>query len=174
MTMEREISITYTFNPADYDARGRKRNSGTTFRDAVKKFERDFHQVHPSDYALNLYANSHTMSLLARSCYAAPHLLYGMDLPHGRSFDPEQDPYINHEMDRHSRHIYVYGIDSAFMTEFAENGYPILDEDSDIYPLTLLVDDTMRDDAVRLAAPTLDDGNSVEDVNINLPIFEYA
>ena len=70
--------------------------------------------------------------------------------------------------------IYVYGIDSAFMTEFDEYGYPILDENSDIYPLTLLVDDTMRDNEVRLAVPTMDDGDETEDVTINVPQFEYA
>ena len=41
-----------------------------------------------------------------------------MDLTQGTSFDAERDPYINHEMDKHSKSIYVYGIDSAFMTEF--------------------------------------------------------
>jgi len=49
-----------------------------------------------------------------------------------------------------------------------------LDENSDIYPLTLLVDDTMRDNEVRLAVPTMDDGDETEDVTINVPQFEYA
>ena len=65
-------------------------------------------------------------------------------------------------------------IDSAFMTEFDEYGYPILDENSDIYPLTLLVDDNMRDNEVRLAVPTMDDGDETQDVTINVPQFEYA
>jgi hypothetical protein len=77
-------------------------------------------------------------------------------------------------MEKYSPSIYVYGIDSAFMTEFDEYGYPILDENSDIYPLTLLVDDTMRDNEVRLAVPTMDDGDETEDVTINVPQFEYA
>jgi hypothetical protein len=49
-----------------------------------------------------------------------------------------------------------------------------LNEDSDIFPLTLLVDDTMRDNEVRLAVPTTDDGDETEDVTINVPKFEYA
>jgi hypothetical protein len=77
-------------------------------------------------------------------------------------------------MDQFSKKIYVYGIDSAFMTEFDEYGYPILDEDSDIFPLTLLVDNTMRDNEVRLAVPTMDDGDETEDVIIDVPKFEYA
>ena len=60
------------------------------------------------------------------------------------------------------------------MTEFDEYGYPILNEDSDIFPLTLLVDNTMRDDEVRLAVPTMDDGEETEDVIIDVPKFEYA
>ena len=60
------------------------------------------------------------------------------------------------------------------MTEFDEYGYPILDENSDIYPLTLLVDDTMRDNEVRLAVPTMDDGDETEDVIIDVPKFEYV
>jgi hypothetical protein len=78
-------------------------------------------------------------------------------------------------MDKYSDNIYVYGIDSAFMTDFDENGYPIIDEDSDIYPLTLLVDDNMRDDTIRLAVPTTDDdGDELVPVTIDVPQFEYA
>lgn len=62
----------------------------------------------------------------------------------------------------------------AYMTEFEENGYPILDDDKGIYPLTLLIDDTMREDEVRLSVPTMDDGDETEDVTINVPQFEYA
>lgn len=114
------------------------------------------------------------MDLLARSNDAAPFLLYGMDLTQGNSFDATNDPYINHEMDKHSEKIYVYGIDSAFMTEFDEYGYPIFNEDSDVYPLTLLVSSTMRDIEVRLAVPTIDDGDDEENVTINVPQIEYA
>ena len=172
--IEKEITETYYFTSSDFNEKGRRFDDGMTFRDVVKDFERDFHERHSTEYALNLYANSLTMDLLARSNDAAPFLLYGMDLTQGESFDAVQDPFINHEMDKHSEKIYVYGIDSAFMTEFDEYGYPILNEDSDIYPLTLLVDDTMRDGDLRLAVPTLDDGDETENVTIDVPQFEYA
>ena len=172
--IEKEISETYYFSPADFDEKGRRIEDGMTLRDVVKEFESDFHECHSAEYALNLYANSRTMALLAKSKDAAPFLMYGMDLTQGKSFDAVQDPYVNHEMEKHSANIYVYGIDSAFMTEFDEYGCPVLDEDSDIYPLTLLVDNTMRDNEVRLAVPTTDDGDETEDVTINVPKFEYA
>ena len=171
----KEISETYRYNPADFNEEGRRRDDGRTFRDVIKGFERTFHKVHSTEYALNLYANSQTMALLAKSCDAAPFLLYGMNLTQGRSFDAEKDPEINHEMDKHSRHIYVYGIDSAFMTEFDEDGYPVIDGDCEVYPLTLLVDDEMRDDTIRLATPTTDDdGDEQETVMIDRPQFIYA
>ena len=172
--MEKEIYKTYYFDPADYDNRGRRKSDGKTFRDVVKEFEYDFHDTFSTEYALNLYANSLTMALLAKSKDAAPFLIYGMDLTQGKSFDALQDPFVNHEMEKYSPNIYVYGIDSAFMTEFDEYGYPVLDEHSDIYPLTLLVDNTMRDNEVRLAVPTMDDGDETEDVTIDVPQFEYA
>ena len=172
--MEKEISETYSFRPLDFDEKGRRIVDGLSFRDVVKEYERDFHYRHSTEYALNLYANSQTMDLLARSNDAASFLLYGMDLTQGKSFDAVQDPFINHEMGKHSKKIYVYGIDSAFMTEFDEYGYPILNEDSDIYPLTLLVDNTMRDGELRLAVPTLDDGDDTENVTIDVPQLEYA
>ena len=172
--MEKELYKTYYFDPADYDDRGRRKSDGKTFRDVVKEFEYDFHDTYSTEYALNLYANSLTMALLAKSKDAAPFLIYGMDLTQGKSFDAIQDPYVNHEMEKHSANIYVYGIDSAFMTEFDEYGCPVLNEDSDIFPLTLLVDDTMRDNEVRLAVPTMDDGDETEDVIIDVPKFEFA
>ena len=172
--MEKELYKTYYFVPADYDNRGRRKSDGKTFRDVVKEFEYDFHDTYSTEYALNLYANSLTMALLAKSNDAAPFLVYGMDLTQGKSFDAIQDPFVSHEMEKYSPNIYVYGIDSAFMTEFDEYGYPVLDEDSDIFPLTLLVDNTMRDDEVRLAVPTMDDGDETEDVIIDVPKFEYA
>lgn len=172
--MEKEISETYYYNPTDFDNQGRRFIDGVTLREVIKEFEQAFHQVHSTEYALNLYANSQTMGLLAKSCDAAPFLSYGMDLTQGRAFDAEKDPDINHELDKHSKHIFVYGIDSAFMTEFDENGYPILDENSDIYPLTLLIDDEMRNGSVRLAVPTSDDDEDVESVTIDLPHFIYA
>lgn len=172
--MEKELYKTYYFDSADYDKRGRRKSDGKSFRDVIKEFEYDFHDTYSTEYALNIYANSRTMALLAKSNDAAPFLTYGMDLTQGKLFDAVQDPYVNHEMEKYSPNIYVYGIDSAFMTEFDEYGYPVLDEDSDIYPLTLLVDDTMRDNEVRLAVPTMDDGDETEDVTINVPQFEYA
>jgi hypothetical protein len=172
--MEKEISKTYYFNPAVFDCNGRRKDDGVTFRDLIKCYERDFHNIHSTEYALNLYANSHTMNLLAKSCDAAPFMIYGMDLTQGKSFDAEKDPFINHQIETYSNYIYVYGIDSAFMTEFDEHGYPIIDEDSDIYPLTLLVDDNMRDGTIRLAVPTSDDGDELEPVTIDIPQFEYA
>lgn len=172
--MEKEIIETYYFNPADYNDNGRRISDGMTLRDVIKGFERDFHKVHSTEYALNLYANSQTMALLAKSCDAAPFLLYGMDLTQGHAFDAEKDPYINHEMDKHSSYIYVYGIDSAFMTEFDENGYPVLDEESDIYPLTLLINDEMRDGTVRLAVPTSDDEEDTEPITIDSPKYILA
>lgn len=93
--MEQEIIETYTFNPEDYHD-GRRKSDSMTFRDVVKEFERDFHQRHSCEYALNLYANSATMHLLEKSCNAASFLSYGMDLTQGNAFDAEQDPYINH------------------------------------------------------------------------------
>ena len=172
--MEKELYKTYYFEPADYDNRGRRKSDGKTFRDVVKEFEYDFHDTYSTEYALNLYANSLAMALLAKSNDAAPFLIYGMDLTQGKSFDAVQDPFVNHEMEKHSPNIYVYGIDSAFMTEFDEYGYPVLDENSDIYPLTLLVDNTMRGNEVRLAVPTMDDGDETENVTIDVPQFEYA
>ena len=172
--MEKELCKIFYFNPVDYDNRGRRKSDGMSFRDVVKEFEYDFHDTYSTEYALNLYASSRTMALLAKSKDAAPFLMYGMDLTQGKSFDAIQDPYVNHEMEKHSANIYVYGIDSAFMTEFDEYGYPILDEDSDIFPLTLLVDNTMRNNEVRLAVPTMDDGDETEDVIIDIPKFEYA
>jgi len=166
--------VTYYFKPTDFNEKGRRISDGMTFRDVVKEFERDFHERHSAEYALNLYANSQTMNLLARSNDAAPFLLYGMDLTQGKSFDAVQDPFVNHEMEKCSEKIYVYGIDSAFMTEFDEYGYPILNENSGIFPLTLLVDDTMRDGELRLAVPTLDDGDETKNVTIDVPQFEYA
>ena len=172
--MEKEISETYYYNPADFDNQGRRVSDGTTLREVIKEFERDFHQVHSSEYALNLYASSQTMGLLARSCDAAPFLSYGMDLTQGRAFDAEKDPEINHEMDKHSKHIFVYGIDSAFMSQFDDNGYPVLDDNSDIFPLTLLIDEKMRNDSVRLAVPNSEDNEEAESVTIDLPHFVYA
>lgn len=78
--MEKEISETYSFRPLDFDEKGRRIVDGLSFRDVVKEYERDFHYRHSTEYALNLYANSKAMALLAKSNDAAPFLMYGMDL----------------------------------------------------------------------------------------------
>ena len=170
--LEKEISETYHFNPDSFNDKGRN-EFGISFREIVKNFEHDFHCRHSTEYAMNLYANSSMMRLLAKSCDAAPFLSYGMDLTQGKSFDAAKDPYINHEIDKYSRFIYVYGIDSAYMTDYDENNYPIIDDEKGIYPLTLLIDDTMKDGVVRLAVPT-NDGNESEDVIVDVPQFEFA
>ena len=169
--MEQEIIETYTFNPDDYQDGARKSDS-MTFRDVVKGFERDFHQRHSCEYALNLYANSTTMRLLEKSCNAASFLSYGMDLTQGNAFDAEQDPYINHAIEGHSRDVFVYGIDSAYME--TSDGRIVIDEEKGIYPLTLLIDNSMRDGMLRLATPTSDDGSEEEHVVIDSPKLEYA
>ena len=153
--MEQEITETYTFNPEDYRD-GRRKTDDKTFREVVKDFERDFHQRHRDDYALNLYANSSTMRLLEKSCGAASFLSYGMDLTQGHTFDAEQD----------------YGIDSAYME--TPDGNIAIDEEAGIFPLTLLIDNSMHDGTLRLATPTTDDDGEEENVVIDLPKFEYA
>ena len=173
--MNKEISEIYYYTPSDFNQDGRRNLDGKTFRDYIKECEIGFHSRHSTEYAYNLYANSQTMALLARSNNAAPFIIYGMELTQGISFDPIEDPYVNHEMDTYSRNIYVYGIDSAYMTEFDEYGYPIIDEENGIYPLTLLIDSSMRDGVLRLAAPTIDDdGEETEEVIIDVPKYEYA
>ena len=169
--MEQEITETYTFHPDDYQD-GRRKTDGKTFREVVKEFERDFHHRHRADYALNLYANAATMRLLEKSCGAAPFLSYGMDLTQGHAFDAEQDPAINHAMEEYSRNVIVYGIDSAYME--TPNGDIAMDEERGIFPLTLLIDNSMRDGTLRLATPTTDDGEEEENIVIDLPQFEYA
>ena len=171
--MEFEISETYRFNLSEYDSNGRRVKDGVGFRDVVKEFEVDFHRLHSADYALNLYANTKTMRLLSKSCDAAPFLIYGMELTQGNSFDAALDPKFNHRMESSGRNIYVYGIDSVFMTSFGENGYPILDKEKSIYPLTLLVDNDMRDDEVRLSVPSVD-GDREEIETVIVPQLELV
>ena len=171
--MEFEICETYCFNSSEYDANGRRSGDGIRFRDVVKEFEVDFHRLHSADYALNLYANPKTMMLLSKSCDAAPFLIYGMELTQGDSFDSVLDPTYNHRMELYGKRIYVYGIDSAFMTDFDENGYPRLDKEKSIYPLTLLVDNEMRDNEVRLSVPSLDGDEEMKET-INVPQLELT
>lgn len=170
--MEKEICETYPFDPEDFNEQGRRKSDNLSFRELVMEFEIDFHRRHSAEYALNLYCNSRTMKLLERACDAAPFMVYGMELTQGAAFDAGIDPLANHQMDQHSNNIYVYGIDSAYMTEFDEYGMPVLSEDSDIYPLTLLIDNTMRDGNVRLAVPTIDDDSEEEIIPVDVPKFE--
>lgn len=164
-----EICETYRFRMTDFDAQGRRKSDGETFRNVIKTCERDFHTRHISEYAINLYANSRTMYLLQCSCDANPQLMYGMDLTQTNSFDPRLDPSINHAIDKASKYILVYGIDSAFMTEFDESGYPVLDEECEIYPLTLLIDSMMSDGTLRLSVPTTEEDQEENTVTINTP-----
>lgn len=169
--MEKEIIETYTFNPEDY-YHGLRKKDGKAFRDVVKEFEYDFHNRHSCEYALNLYANSATMRLLAVSNGAATFLSYGMDLTQGKVFDAVQDPFANHEIEHYSQNIIVYGIDSAYME--TSNVDVAIDEEKGIFPLTLLIDDSMRDGTLRLSTPTADDGGEEENIVIVSPKFEYA
>lgn len=172
--MEKELSETFFYNPTDFDNQGRRLSDGRSLREVIKDFEWAFHYLHTTEYATNLYANSRTMTMLAKSCDAAPFLLYGMELTQGCSFDAGEDPRINHEMDMHSERIYVYGIDSAFMTKYDENGYPVMEEESGIYPLTLLIDDNMNNGSVRLAVPTSDDTEDSEPIIIDSPQYIHV
>lgn len=171
--MEFEISETYCFDPSEYKANGRRSKDGMRFRDVVKEFEIDFHRLHSTEYALNLYANSRTMRLLSKSCDAAPFLIYGMELTQGDSFDALLDPTNNHKMESFCKSVFVYAIDSAFLTQFDENGYPILDEEKAIYPLTLLVNNEMKDGEIRLSVPSMD-GDTEEIETVNVPQLELA
>lgn len=170
--MEQEITETYTFNPQDY-LDGLRVMDGKSFREVVKEFEYNFHLLHSCEYADLLYANAATMHLLERACGAAPFLSYGMYLTQGDAFDAIQDPFANHAMEKYSRNITVYGIDSAYME--TEDGDIDIDIEKGIVPLTLLIDDSMRDGTLRLATPTLDDDEGEEEnVVIETPKYEYA
>lgn len=70
--------------------------------------------------------------------------------------------------------MFVYGIDSAFMDNYDENGYPLLDENSNIYPLTLLIDEKLLDNTIKLTVPTIDDDNETDQIIVNISKFEYA
>ena len=169
-----EINETYRFRVADFDTKGRRKADGETFRNVVKTYERDFHTRHTNEYAINLYANSRTMHLLQCSCDADPRLMYGMELTQATSFDPTLDPDINHAIDKASKYILVYGIDSAFMTEFNEFNNPVIDEERGIYPLTLLIDNTISDGTLRLSVPTTDEGEQENCTTINTPKLQYV
>ena len=95
-----------------------------------------------------------------------------MDLTQGKHFDALCDPDANHNMDLYSKSIFVYGIDSAFMTDLDEDGYPIFGDG--IYPLTLLVDCNIRNGELRLSTPT-DESDDEFDINkVLTPVYELA
>lgn len=171
--MEKEFYDTYYYNPEDFNSHGVRKSDGKTLRELIKHFEYDFHNVHASEYALNLYASSKTMNLLALSCNAAPFLKYGMELYNGESFEHCKDSYINHSIDEHSRFITVYGIDSAYMDKYDNNGYPIINEGSEIYPLTLLIDDNMPNNEIKLSAFTDEDEGEFNNTGVYVPEKEY-
>lgn len=77
--MEKEISETYYYTSADFDNQGRRLSNSMTLKDVIKDFERAFHKVHTTEYALNLYANSQTMALLAKYSYGNSIWLYWWD-----------------------------------------------------------------------------------------------
>lgn len=54
------------------------------------------------------------------------------------------------------------------------DGHIAIDEEKGIYPLTLLIDNSMRNGIIRLATPTSDDEGEEEHVVIDSPKFEYA
>lgn len=170
--MEREISETYFFDENGFDTNGCRICDGITFREVVKEFEFDFHKKHSGEYALNLYANARTMDLLAKSCHAEPILSYGMDLTQGKHFDALCDPDANHNMDLYSKSIFVYGIDSAFMTDLDEDGYPIFGDG--IYPLTLLIDCNIRIGELRLSTPTDESDDEFDIDKVLTPVYELA
>jgi hypothetical protein len=145
-----EIKETYYFMSKDFDANGKKQPCGTSFREVIKGFERDFHERHPSHYALFLFANELTMQLLERSCNADEDIRYGMDLINGHF-----DPATNYKIENHSRYKTVYMIDSAYSEEeglFWKGAYP----------LTLLIDDSLRSGVLLLKY--LDDDDDEEEV----------
>lgn len=172
--MTKELSETFHFIPSDYDFGGINRKNGQTFRSFIAECEHSFHDLHSTEYAWMLYANSRTMYLLARSKGASENFIYGMELTKGKHFHPIEDPFANDETDKRSQSVTVYGIDSAFMTDCDVNGYPVIDEEKGIYPLTLLIDETMRDGTIRLAVPDDSDTEEVDPVTINIPYFEYV
>ena len=162
-----EIKETYHFSPQDFDSKGKRTSDGASFRDVLKGFEYDFHERHSNYYALYLFANSRTMLLLSHSCNARKNMIYGMELIDGE-FDPNTNHFIEEASD--GKNIVVYGIDSAFM-QLDENGVPKIDAQKGIYPLTLLVDNRLKDNVLHLKY--LDDDNSNDEDWATVPTNIY-
>jgi hypothetical protein len=165
-----EIKETYHFLPRDFDINGKRVSDGTPFREILKEFERDFHTRHSNYYATFLFANSQMMLLLSRSCNAKENMIYGMDLI---GVNGDFEPNINHRIEEASnkRNIVVYGIDSAFMLP-DKNGTPRIDEEKMIYPLTLLIDNNMKDGMLYLKY--LDDDRNDEDCMTPINVDENS
>jgi hypothetical protein len=164
-----EIKETYNFSPKDFDINGKRISDGKPFRELLKEFEFDFHTRHPNYYALYLFANHQTMLILSRSRNAKSNMIYGMDLIEG-DFDPTTNHFI--EKASNKKNIIVYGIDSAFMQP-DENGISRIDEEKMIYPLTLLIDNKMKDGVLQLKYLDDDDTND-EDCNIPINVDESS
>jgi len=169
-----EIKETYYFSRQDFDIDGKRISDGIPFREVLKEFEYDFHARHPNYYALYLFANRPTMLILSRSCNANQNMIYGMDL-----IDGDFDPTTNHFVEEASskKNIVVYGIDSAFMP-LDKNGVPTIEEQKMIYPLTLLVDDKIRDGVLYLKYLDDDDSKDEDEVfgtiNVDETILKYV
>jgi hypothetical protein len=157
-----EIKEIYHFAPDDFDANGRN-SADKTFREVVKDFERDFHQRHPSHFGVFLFANGAGMLLLQYSCGAQSNVSYGMDLIEG-----EFDPKTNLKIGKHSKYITVYGIDSAY----SEAAYVEKDGEDEYkggaYPLTLLIDDKLRDGVLYLKY--LDDSDNFDEMPVPVDV----
>lgn len=158
------IKEIYNFSPFDFDGNGKRVSDGIPFRDVLKEFEFDFHDCHLNYYALYMFANQSTMLLLSRSCNARKNLIYGMDL-----VESEFDPTTNFCIEEASsmEYVIVYGIDSAFML-CDDQGIARIDEDKKLYPLTLLVDENMRDGVLYLKY--LDDDRENDDDYVTEPV----
>lgn len=168
-----EIIETYHLNLQDFNSNGIRYDDGRSMRDVLGDFERDYHSLHREYYALFMYANSSTMRCLAKACSAPEYYRYGMELNKGGAFDPIEDPLISSHIDMYSKYITVYGIDSIFMDNYDDNGYPIIDEEKEIYPLTLLVDSHLEDGTIKLSHPDDDDDDEAEELQPALPYFDY-
>ena len=166
-----KITETYYFIHQEFDTNGKRESDNISFRNLLKEFEIDFHTRHPNRYGQFMFANSRTMMLLSKSCNARDDMIYGMDL-----IDGEFNPTINHEIekaDNIGQNIVVYAIDSAYQP-LDEYGIPVIDGEKDIFPLTLLVDDSLKNGTLKLMYPSDDSSDEEwipEPININVKSF---
>ena len=164
-----EIKETYHFSPRDFDINGKRISDSVSFRNILKEFEYDFHERHPDYYALYLFANSRTMLILSHSCNAKENMIYGMEI-----INDEFDPNTNHFIEEASnkKNIIVYGIDSVFMSP-DKNGMPKIDEEKMIFPLTLLIDNKIKDDTLHLKYLDDDDRNDEDLVDEPIDVDKF-